>query len=274
MDSFFGKGMKCSDRESADFLTVNNCGYYRNISVEMRMRRTEGRRDFQYIYIERGEGNFVTEDGENTVCAGSVVIYRPREKQIYSFRADSAADYYWIHFSGTGAAEILERLGLYGGIYVSGEMFRVRETVKRMVGICRAGGRSAELYAAGLLTEALAETEEHIHSGGRVMKKVIEAMQKDGAAGRKNAEYAELCGLSEYHFIRRFKAETGKTPLKYRTGLIIERAEDLLMKTEMNVAETAALLGFDDALYFSRIFRKETGMSPTEFRAKNALRRE
>ena len=116
MDSFFGKVMKCSDRESADFLTVNNCGYYRNISVEMRMRRTEGRRDFQYIYIDRGEGRFVTENGENTVGAGSVVIYRPREKQIYSFRADSAADYYWIHFSGTGAAEILERLGLCGGI--------------------------------------------------------------------------------------------------------------------------------------------------------------
>lgn len=270
MESFFGKDTQCSDTVSDRFLRVNNCGYYRDISVDMLLKRPKGRHDFQYIYIDKGKGNFEFGDKLQTVSAGSAVIYKPREKQVYYFDSSSRADFYWVHFSGTGAEDILRELGLHNGIFKTGEMFRVREAVKKMVGILRTEGRSAEIHAAGILAELLSETEECLHLGRRRMRKVIDAMQSDGAAGKSNAEYARMCGLSEYHFIRSFKEETGTTPHKYRIKLIIEKAADLLLKTDINISEAARLLGFDDTLYFSRVFKKETGMSPAEFRTANS----
>lgn len=238
----------------------------------MRLRRSAGRRDFQYIYVDNGVGEFEIDGANRRVEAGNVVIYRPREKQIYSFGKGMGSDFYWIHFSGTAAAEMLEELGLSGGVYRTGEMFRVREAVKKAVGVLRSGEKSAEIRAAGLLTEVIAETSDNVYPSGRRMRKVIEAMQKDGTVGASNADYARMCGMSEYHFIRMFKAETGTTPHRYKMKLVIEKAADLLMKTDINISDAAHLLGFDDALYFSRVFRKETGKSPAEFRAANSGR--
>lgn len=269
MESYFGKGNRCSDRVSERYLAVNNCGYYRKINVDMRTFRAEGRRDFQYLYIDRGKGTFVLDREERTLGAGTVILFLPNERQEYTFFADGETDYYWVHFTGTGAYELLSRAGLRGGVFEAGELFSVREAVRRMVRLFRSETETAEVYSEGLLTEILCETGMRVDGGRFVMQKVIEKMQKDGAAGRRNAEYAALCGMSEYHFIRRFKEETGKTPLRYRMGLVIERACDLFSKTEMNIAEAAYFLGFDDPLYFSRVFKKETGLSPREFREKN-----
>ncbi len=267
-----GRDTGCSDWVSERYLHVNNCGYYRDISFDMKLRRGEGRHDFQYIYIDKGAGEFEIDGRNIRVEAGSVVIYKPHEKQVYSFEKRSGSDFYWIHFSGTAAEEILKELGLYGGVYRTGEMFRVREAVKKAVSVLDSGEKSAEIRAAGLLTEVLAETAENVYPIERKMKKVIETMQKEGMSGRKNADYARMCGMSEYHFIRRFKEETGTTPHRYRIKLVIEKAADLLTKTDINISEAAWALGFDDALYFSRVFRKETGKSPAEFRAENSGR--
>lgn len=271
MQSFFGKGQLSSDRESKEYLTVNNCGCYKNINVDLRTVRMQGRKDFQYIYIDKGEGDFEIGGKEVTISEGSVVLFKPHEKQVYSFSAESDADYYWIHFSGIGANEIIEKLGFSANIYSVGRMLGVRNKIEKMIEICRLGGRNLEIYSAGLLAEVLSETEENINSENMTMKKVIEKMHDCGNAKIKNKEYAKMCGISEYHFIRKFKAETGKTPLKYRTEIVIERACDLLLRTTLNVSETAACLGFDDTFYFSRIFKKETGMTPSEFRMKNKL---
>ena len=265
MECFFGKGDRCSDSESRRVLAVNNCGYYRNIHVEMHVLRPVGRRDFQYLYIDKGKGEFILNGEKKMLSAGSVVVYLPHEKQDYTFYADGA-DYYWIHFSGTGAKELLTRSGLGGGVFMPGELFRVREAIQYAVRLFRSGSPVADAYAEGILTEVLCETALRLGENRRTMQNVIEMMQKDGAAGRKNSEYAAACGMSEYHFIRRFKKETGKTPLQYRTALLMERARDLFSKTEMNTAEIAYFLGFDDPLYFSRVFKKETGLSPKGFR--------
>jgi len=72
-----------------------------------------------------------------------------------------------------------------------------------------------------------------------------------------------------YDYLRKlFKKEVGVTPLEYLTNLRIKKAETLLTamwSNEYSMSEIAEMCGFDDALYFSRVFKKHNGISPTGF---------
>ena len=77
---------------------------------------------------------------------------------------------------------------------------------------------------------------------------------------------AELCRMSEVTFRSIFTNSLGITPIKYINGLKLELAKELLATGEHSVNEVAALSGFHDECYFSRAFKKSTGVSPSEYR--------
>lgn len=60
----------------------------------------------------------------------------------------------------------------------------------------------------------------------------------------------------------------GFTPMQYILSIRISSAQSLLETTEYNIAEIAAIVGYDDPLYFSRLFKKQIGVSPSEFRKR------
>lgn len=74
---------------------------------------------------------------------------------------------------------------------------------------------------------------------------------------------AELAGLSHSHFRALFKEYTGETVLGFRNRLKIARASALLQSGVCNVTEAAYATGFSDVYYFSRLFKKMTGKSPS-----------
>lgn len=80
-----------------------------------------------------------------------------------------------------------------------------------------------------------------------------------------------------YDYLRKlFKKEVGATPLEYMTGLRMKKAETMLTAMwtkDYSVTEIALLCGFDDALYFSRVFKKHFGCSPTVFAKDREKRR-
>ena len=81
---------------------------------------------------------------------------------------------------------------------------------------------------------------------------------------------ADMCYLSEPHFFRLFKREIGDTPISYRNRLRVEKAKMLLSDGECSVSEISAMLGFESVYYFSRVFKKSVGVSPTVYQ-QNAL---
>lgn len=80
---------------------------------------------------------------------------------------------------------------------------------------------------------------------------------------------ADKACMSKDHYIRVFKHETGETPNAYITKRKMEKAELTLLTTDLPVKSIADLLGYDDYSYFNRIFRKNSGMTPLQYRASH-----
>lgn len=68
------------------------------------------------------------------------------------------------------------------------------------------------------------------------------------------------------HLSRIFKAKTGVTFSKYLTGLRMEKARNFLKNTDFEITDIAAFTGYNDASYFTQIFRKYCGVTPSEYR--------
>lgn len=79
-------------------------------------------------------------------------------------------------------------------------------------------------------------------------------------------DIASRSGLSRFHFCRRFKDSFGLTPWKYLTELKVDEAKKRLLQETTSIKVIAIELGFPNPDYFSRVFKKTTGRSPSEYR--------
>lgn len=78
-------------------------------------------------------------------------------------------------------------------------------------------------------------------------------------------EIADMCQVSPNTFRRLFSAYAGVSPVEFRLRQKIARAKQLLESEIFTVSEVSDVLGFSDVSYFSRIFKKKTGISPSEY---------
>ena len=81
-----------------------------------------------------------------------------------------------------------------------------------------------------------------------------------------NADYAEKLGVSESYFMKQFKKYMRVSAQQYRTECRIKNAKNMLISTNYKIADISRIVGYNDSLYFSRVFKKMTDMTPTEYR--------
>lgn len=83
------------------------------------------------------------------------------------------------------------------------------------------------------------------------------------------SDIANYIGIHPNYLSLKFKNDVGISPKKYLTNLKIKKAETLLIKNDDPIYLIASSVGFSDALAFSKLFKKELGVSPSEFRKDN-----
>jgi transcriptional regulator GlxA family with amidase domain len=79
---------------------------------------------------------------------------------------------------------------------------------------------------------------------------------------------ADLSGLPERTFVRRFVKSTGMSPLDYAQALRLEEAKQMLETTDWPVEEIANETGYEDTSFFGRLFRRKTGLTPARYRLR------
>jgi len=103
------------------------------------------------------------------------------------------------------------------------------------------------------------------HADGQI--RVAEAyLQEHYSEDVSNKMLAELVGMGERNFIRRFKAATGHLPRIYGQMLRVTAAKELLERGATSVQSIAQAIGYTDLPFFRTLFRRHTGMTPAEYR--------
>jgi transcriptional regulator GlxA family with amidase domain len=85
-----------------------------------------------------------------------------------------------------------------------------------------------------------------------------------------NEALSEQACMSERTFLRRFKAATGRVPAAYQQAVRIEAAKVMLERDSSPIQIVSEAVGYQDASFFRSLFKRETGMTPAEYRARFA----
>jgi len=99
------------------------------------------------------------------------------------------------------------------------------------------------------------------------MERVVAFVDDNLSSTLQVERLAEIAEMSRAHFVRRFTVSLGRSPSAFVLARRLERAERLLLATEMGVGEIARLTGFANANYFAKVFRRKRGAAPLEYRA-------
>ena len=127
-------------------------------------------------------------------------------------------------------------------------------------------GRVRSQLAFALLCE-LADADSAAPALPPLVRAAIADIRANYAGLYGVEELSERLGVSKSHLVRTFTAALGIPPGRYLTRVRIEAAQRLLLHREYTLDVVASLCGFSGANYLCRVFKKETGQSPVQWRA-------
>lgn len=262
-------------------LIVGSCGTYQLITKpKLPTWRPKGRVDYQLLYVAAGKAYFYfgNEEKEEVVTAGHMVLYKPREPQKYVYYGTDQTKVYWVHFTGSEVKNILKyyEIPLSEHVLFTGTSPNYQWLFQQMIQELQMCRPCYEDLLSMLLRHIFLLINRQAKEGHKSNTYAQEEVER--ATQYFNEHYNTTISIEEYAasrhmstcwFIRNFKHYTKMTPLQYIVSIRIANAQSLLETTQYNMTEIAAIVGYDNPLYFSRIFKKQTGVSPSEYR-KNA----
>ena len=261
-------------------LRINNCGYYRvHTTPVIKTPHPEGRNDYQLLYIAAGKGYFYFKGSKDptVVTKGNMILFRPGEPQVYCYYAADKTEVYWVHFTGWKVEEYLARYALphdenvfYTG--VSPDYPWIYNQMIRELQLQRVNHEDMlNLYMHHIFITINRYIKERTEMKTDTINDIERAIHyfKDNYNKPISIEqYAAEHLMSVNRFIHNFKSVMKVSPMQYIISLRIATARGYLENSTKNISEISNEIGYENALYFSRLFRKYTGMSPTEYRKK------
>lgn len=277
MDSAYWHNKVLDFKDKTRPLFVCSCGTYHLFTKpKLPTHRPRGRLDYQILYIASGKAHFFFNGEEKIITAGNMVIYRPKEEQKYFYYGIDHTEVYWLHFTGGNVKNIIRKYGISDDMHVihtgtSLEYKRIFLQIIQELKLCR---DDYEELLVTYLQQLLILIHRSINTKPKGRKHSL-MHEMDAAVRFFHENYNKPISIEDYAaehhmsvswFIRNFKEYTESTPAQYLLSIRISNAQTLLETTTYNVTEIAEIVGYDNPLYFSRIFKKQNGMSPSEFR--------
>lgn len=145
----------------------------------------------------------------------------------------------------------------------------LRELAEKTVLACEAPVNSPCTVRAGIYEMLSLLGESSLEVGNKRFSPImpgIEYLRKNPQSSLSVEELAKMCHVSSANFRKLFKEYSGKSPASYRIDRKLELAKRMLESEKVSFTYIAEALGFESEAYFSRLFKKKLGCSPSVYR--------
>ncbi len=234
--------------------------------------RPDGRDDWLLFYVAKEEETFFLP--KEKVChAGGFVLFAPGEVQHHKYLGSKTAEFYYIHFrcDALPSDSTLKTAKVYNLPFrrqvcdffedIIDEMLKKQPLYERLC-VCKLLQLLAEFERG-----ALKKTDGNSQNFDRVAR-AVQHMNRYYNENLTLSDFADMCNMSKYHFLRTFLQVVGTTPLEYRNNIRLEHAAELLCEERLSASEVGESVGYSSASYFSSAFKKKFGLSPKQYQMK------
>lgn len=259
-------------------ILVTAAGYYRvHTSHVIDTERPNGRGDYQLLYVAAGKAHFFFDGKERIITKGNMVLFRPGETQMYYLYAAEKPETYWVHFTGSDVDQLLDyyQMPKNENVFFTGTSPDYQWLFRQMIQELQLQRANYEDLLNMNLRHIFLLINRYLKEGKEIGTEMLDEIER--ATHYFNENYNQHIVIEDYAaehlmtpcwFIQNFKRITKFSPMQYIISLRITNAMNLLDNTEYNVTQIAAAVGYENTQYFHRLFRKHTGMTPTEYKKR------
>ncbi len=260
-------------------ISVTAAGYYRlhNLKV-FETVRPNGRGDYQLLYIAAGKVHFDF-DGENRIVTkGNMVLFRPGVSQMYNIYAVDKPETYWVHFTGSDVDMLLDyyQMPKNEKVFFTGTSPDYQWLFRQMIQELQLMRVNYEDMLNMNLRHIFLIINRYLKEGNDIGSEMLDEVERATHYFHEHynetiviEDYTKERGMTANWFTQNFKKITKFTPMQYILSLRMVNAMNMIDSTNYNITQVANAVGYDNSMYFSRIFKKHTGMSPTEYKKRN-----
>lgn len=236
--------------------------------------RMQGYHWHQILFCASGSG-ILKYDNDSEVIEAGDYFFLPAGYPHEYFSDNKKWDVRWVAFDGYAANHIVSQFNMTKPIIIKPqESSNLKNTYNKMFTAQKSDRMYGDYTCAGLIYDYIIEFHRHIdnktnklrNERNKLIMPVLNYMDKNFRTDFPLTVLAELVGISPQHLCRVFKETINMRPNEYLTQKRLQEAKRLLLKNELPVSEVAIQSGFPDAGYFSTVFKKHEGITPTEYK--------
>lgn len=226
---------------------------------------------FLFLYVQKGTLLLETNDCRQTVSKGQFVLLDCYSRHAYS--TENGWSCLWCHFDGITARHWYQNIvSRFGNVFSIPDAQPVISKLEAIYDTFAEGKVVREPLLSKYLTDILTAIVLYVPSDSgsdlhvNIAEKVTAYISEHFAEPVTVSQLAALAGLSDYHFIRIFKKQTGFTPHEYLLNTRMNTARYLLKNSRLPVKEICFSTGFSCESVFCSAFKRIEGMTPAQYR--------